>query len=454
MLSYETFITTNPYNGEPLAEYPVLTTSELRRKVDHAEAAWVHWQQTTFDYRAGLIRRLAELLMEQRDRLALLITTEMGKHIREARAEVEKCTTACHYYADHAAEWLAGYAPPTPYTSRVVHQPIGAVLGIMPWNFPLWQVFRFSMPALMAGNVVLLKHAPNVSGCSLAIEQLMLEAGVPQGVFQSLIVQVEAVSTLMAEDIVQGVALTGSERAGATVAAQAGSHIKKCVLELGGSDAVLVLDDADLDKAAQVAVQSRMMNAGQSCIAAKRFLVTARNAEAFTEKVFRQVQTIRQGNPLDETVQMGPMARPDLAENLYRQYQTSVQQGAYTLIGGAYEGCNFQPTLITETNTAMPVFTEETFGPLASVFITESEQQMVTLANQSRYGLGATIFTQDRTWGESVALRLQCGNVFINNLVRSDVRMPFGGVKKSGFGRELAAEGIREFTNIKTIVTE
>lgn len=304
----------------------------------------------------------------------------------------------------------------------------------------------------MAGNVLLLKHAPNVSGCSLAIEDVFRRAGVPEGVFQSLIVDISDVEYIIQQPIVQAVTLTGSERAGMSVGALAGKHIKKSILELGGSDPVLVLNDADLDKAASIAVQSRMQNAGQSCIAAKRFLVTTKNAEAFTAKTLEYISRIKQGDPLNENNSMGPMARLDLADNLEKQLRQSLAQGAVLALGGQRNGTSFQPTLLTETSTQMPVFQEETFGPLASVFIVKDEQQMVDLANQSRYGLGATIFSEDRDRAQHVARDLESGSVYINTLLRSDARLPFGGVKKSGYGREMSGFGIRELVNVKTIV--
>jgi len=448
------FASVNPYNQELLAQYPLLTSSELDQKIAQAEKAYKDWRKTSFAQRSELLLHLSAILKRGNEKYARLITDEMGKHIREARAEVEKCTTACEYYAHEAENLLADQQIDTPFTSRIVFAPIGCVFAIMPWNFPFWQVFRQATASVSAGNVLMLKHAPNVSGCSLAIEALFREAGFPEGVFQSLIMDTDDIEYVVQHPIVQALTLTGSERAGMSVGALAGKHIKKSVLELGGSDPVLVLADADLDKAARIAVQSRMQNAGQSCIAAKRFLVTAQNADAFMGKVHELIGAIAQGNPLDENIQMGPMARLDLADSLERQIKESMASGAVLQLGGHRDGANFQPTLLAETDTQMPVFSEETFGPLASVFVAKDENQLSTLANQSRYGLGATIFSEDRDRAAYLARSIESGSVFINSMVRSDVRLPFGGVKKSGYGRELSGFGIREFVNIKTIVIE
>ena len=446
------FQSVNPYTQTVIAEYPVLSISGLDAKTALAAKAYRDWRKTSFAQRGAFLLEVSGILRKNQETHAQLITAEMGKHIREARAEVEKCTTVCDYYAREAEKLLADQPADTPFRSQVVFDPIGGVFAIMPWNFPFWQVFRQAAASLMAGNVLLLKHAPNVSGCSLDIENIFRQAGVPEGVFQSLVMNISDTEHVIQQPVVQAVTLTGSERAGMSVGALAGKHIKRSILELGGSDPVLVLNDADVDKAAQIAVQSRMQNAGQSCIAAKRFLVTPNNAEAFTEKVHGFISQIKQGNPLDENTHMGPMARPDLAENLEKQLRDSVAQGAKLTLGGHRDGASFQPTLLTETGTQMPVFQEETFGPLASVFVVKNEREMVELANQSRYGLGATIFSEDRDRAQRVARNLESGSVYINTLLRSDARLPFGGVKKSGYGREMSGFGIRELVNVKTIV--
>lgn len=446
------FQSVNPYSQAIIAEYPVLSIASLDAKIALAASAYRHWRKTTFAERSAFLLKVSAILQENQENYARLITAEMGKHIREARAEVEKCTTVCNYYAHEGEKLLADQPTDTPFRSKVVFDPIGGVFAIMPWNFPFWQVFRQAAASLTAGNVLLLKHAPNVSGCSLAIQDIFLQAGVPEGVFQSLIMEVSDAEYVIQQSVVQAVTLTGSERAGMSVGALAGKHIKKSILELGGSDAVLVLDDADLEKAAKTAVQSRMQNAGQSCIAAKRFFVTPKNAEIFTEKVREHIRRIKQGNPLDESNTMGPVARLDLADNLEKQLRESLAQGAKLALGGQRDRANFQPTLLTETSTQMPVFQEETFGPLASVFMVKDEREMVELANQSRYGLGTTIFSEDRDRAERLARDIEAGSVYINTLLRSDARLPFGGVKKSGYGREMSGFGIRELVNVKTLV--
>ncbi|MGZ3763741.1 MAG: aldehyde dehydrogenase family protein, partial [Mucilaginibacter sp.] len=336
----------------------------------------------------------------------------------------------------------------------VTHQPIGAVLAIMPWNFPFWQVFRFAAPTLMAGNVGLLKHAPNVTGCSLAIRDIFKEAGAGEGVFQSLVIDTPEVERIIAADIVQAVTLTGSERAGASVAALAGKHIKKSLLELGGSDALIVLPDADLEKAATVAIQSRMLNAGQSCIASKRFIVVKGAVDEFMHQLFLQMKKLKQGDPFKEGVTTGPMARIDLANELEKQMNHSVGAGATLELGGAIEGANFQPSLLLNVKKGMAAFDEEAFGPLASVIIAANEEEAIQLANDSRYGLGGSIWTGDVEKGIALGRQIRSGAVFINSLVKSDPRLPFGGVKKSGYGRELGRQGILEFVNAKTIAAE
>lgn len=448
------FQSLNPYTHQILAEYPTLTQAQADRKLELAARAWTHWRKTTFTQRSDMLLKVTELLERNQEAYARIITAEMGKHIREARAEVQKCTTACNYYAQHAEQLLSDQPQQTSFRSKVVFDSIGGVFTIMPWNFPFWQVFRQATASLAAGNVLLLKHAQNVTGCSMAIESIFRDAGCPEGVFQSLIMDASDTEYIIQHPIVQAVTITGSEKAGSSVAALAGKHIKRTVLELGGSDPVLVLDDANLDKAAEVAVQSRMQNAGQSCIAAKRFLVTPHTADAFQDKVCQHIQKIKQGNPMDENTTMGSMARASLAEELDKQLQTSLKNGAKLLLGGQHDGACFQPTLLGETHTDMPVFQEETFGPLASVFVVADEKAMVAAANQNRYGLGAAIWSEDRQRAEHLARDLEAGMVCINSMVRSDAHLPFGGVKKSGYGRELAGYGIRELVNIKTLIIE
>lgn len=448
------FRSINPYTNELLAEYEGFSNAMLDEKLMASSRAYRHWKQQSFDHRAALLLEVRANLLRNLDKYAALITAEMGKHIREARAEVEKSALVCEYYALNAAEHLRPIKGETPHESWVLFEPIGAVLGIMPWNFPVWQVMRFATAALMAGNVVLLKHAPNVMGSALALENLFLEAGFPEGVFQSLLIDTEQVERVIAHQNVQAVMLTGSDRAGSAVAALAGKHIKRSIMELGGSDPILILDDAPLEQAAAIAVQSRMGNAGQVCIAAKRWLVTPKNAEAFEHLVQQHILAIKQGNPLDDAVQMGPMARPDLVTNLKRQIETSIAQGASLKTPFVVDGNNVQPCLLGNISDKMPVFCEEVFGPAASIYVVKNEAEMLAVANQSDYGLAASVWTADQDKARALASQLEVGSVYVNALVRSDPKMPIGGVKRSGYGRELSAFGIRELTNIKTLIVK
>lgn len=447
-----TFKSIYPYTLETIAEYEIMGEAVVESKLDQSAKAYRSWRKTSFAERSALMQRVADLLLQHRDEYAVLITREMGKVLREARAEVEKCATACRYYAEHAESFLQNIDQPSDAKkSYVTYDPIGAVLAIMPWNFPFWQVFRFAAPYLMAGNVALLKHAPNVCGVALAIEKLFLEAGFPEGVFQTLIVDVDVVEKIIEHDIVQGITLTGSELAGSKVGALAGKAIKKSVLELGGSDVVIVLPDADMQKAAQVATLSRMQNAGQSCIAAKRFITVGNATDAFTAAVHHEIAKLKQGNPFDENSTTGPMARIDLAEKLEEQFRKSVGKGAHHVTGGERNGCNFVPALLTGVTEGMATFDEEVFGPVASIIDAKDEAEAIRFANDSRYGLGAAIWSADIEKAQLIAREIEAGGVFINALVKSDPRYPFGGIKKSGYGRELSHFGIHEFMNIKTI---
>lgn len=446
------FSSINPYSHVLIREFSEETPEQVDGKLAKAVENQPQWSRLTFGERGLFFHRLAEYLRRNRGGLAALITAEMGKIVSEAEAEIDKCASQCDFYADRTDDLLK---PETILTdareSIVVYEPVGVVLAIMPWNFPFWQVFRYGVPALMAGNVTLLKHAPNTFGCALAIEEAFRQAGFPDGVFQALITGVDAIETLLADDRVGMVTLTGSERAGTAVASLAGKNIKKSVLELGGSDALIVLNDADLDKVAQAAVQSRMMNAGQVCIAAKRFLVEKDVKAAFTEKVKTLIENLKQGDPTDSETKVGPLARIDLAETLEKQVQTAVAEGAMLLAGGRREGTNFQPTLLDNVSPDSIVFREETFGPVAVLTEVADEAEAVRLANDSRYGLSATIWTRDVAKAERMSRELQVGSVFINAIVRSDSRLPIGGVKKSGYGRELSEAGIKDFCTTKTI---
>ncbi len=440
-----------PYTGEVIGDYPLMNRRDIVERTERAEKMFAYWRQQSLEERARCFLSLAKLLREQAEKFALLISREMGKHITESRAEVEKCVWTCTYFAKEAHKMLAEVAVATQHSNKIVFEPVGAVLAIMPWNFPFWQVFRYAVPTLLAGNVTILKHAPSVCGCALAIEDLFRRAGFPEGVFQVLIIGISDVEFAIRQPVIQGVTLTGSEAAGSKVASVAGRYIKKTVLELGGSDPVLVLDDADIGEAAKTAVQSRMMNAGQSCICGKRFLVTRHNAAAFSEAVREEIKKIRQGDPLSPDTQMGPLARLDLAEKLEQQMKRSLDRGAKISLGGQREECNFQPTLLLNGQANMPVFHEETFGPLATIFVSRTENELIKRANSSNFGLGASIWSRDITRAEAIARKIEAGAVFINAMVRSDPRLPFGGIKQSGYGRELSDVGMKEFCNIKTI---
>ena len=441
-----------PYTQEVIAEYPLMDDAAINQCIVAAEKAFAEWKNKSFQQRAIVLSNAASILKRDRDILATLITNEMGKVIGEAKAEVEKCAYVCEYYAEHAEAFLKDETLQAGYTkSFVSYEPIGAVLAIMPWNFPFWQVFRYAAPTLMAGNVTLLKHAPNVCGCAKIIEQIFLEAGAPAGVFQTLIIDTPIVEKLLATNIVQAVTLTGSERAGSSVAAIAGKNIKKSLLELGGSDALIVLADADMKNAATVALQSRMLNAGQSCIGSKRFIVLQDAMDAFLQQVNELIKNFKQGDPFDATVTTGPMARLDLVENLHRQLEQSVQHGASLLYGGEISGCNFNPALLLNVQKGMAAYEQETFGPMAAVITAKDEAAAIALANDSDYGLAGSIWTSDIEKGMAIARKINTGAVFINSLVKSDPRLPFGGIKKSGYGRELGRQGILEFVNAKTI---
>lgn len=441
-----------PFDQSLIAEYPVMKENEIAAKISNAEKAFRTWNYFNFSQRSEVLNKVASLLIEQKESLARIITHEMGKITKEAIAEIEKCANCCEYYAAHAENFLqdepveAGYSK-----SFVAYQSIGAVFAIMPWNFPFWQVFRFAAPTLMAGNVALLKHSPNVCGCSQAIEKLFIEAGAPLGVFQSLIVDTDVTERIISEKIVQAITLTGSEAAGSSVSSLASKHIKKSVLELGGSDAFIVLPDADMQKAASVAVLSRFQNAGQSCIAAKRFFVIEKAKDNFLNALQNEFENLKQGNPFDSSITTAPMARLDLAEKLKQQLEKTLSKGATLKGGGEMNGCNFDPALVLDVKQGMPAFDEETFGPLMAIINVKDEEEAISLANQSEYGLGGSIWTNDLEKGVALARKINTGGVFINSLVKSDPRLPFGGVKKSGFGRELGRHGILEFVNAKTI---
>ncbi|MEO1767311.1 NAD-dependent succinate-semialdehyde dehydrogenase [Thiobacter aerophilum] len=449
------YVSLNPASNQVLASYPSWDTHRLADTLERAAAAQKEWARQSFAERAAVLRQAAIHLRLNRDRYAELITREMGKLLREARAEVEKCATACEYYAQHGGLFLQDEPVETDAgKSFVAYAPLGVVLAVMPWNFPFWQVFRAAAPALMAGNGVVLKHASNVPQCALALQDIWRESGLPEGVFTTLLIEAGDVADAIASHHVQAVTLTGSEEAGRRVAAAAGQHLKKCVLELGGSDAFIVLADADLDFTVEQAVASRFLNCGQSCIAAKRFILVPEIAEEFLARFQARVEALVVGDPMAEGTQIGPMARLDLRETLHRQVTDSIAQGARARIGChplEREGVYYAPSILDEVTPRCRAYHEELFGPVAIVIRAASEEDAIGIANDTRFGLGASLWTRDLARAEQLVPRLAAGSVFINGMVKSDPRLPFGGVKASGFGRELSYHGIREFVNVKTV---
>lgn len=446
----------NPATGEVMRVYTPMDADAVDRIVQQVHYAYLEWRVASFAERAAPMRRLAQLLRERKEDYARLITEEMGKPIVQARAEIEKCAWGCDYFAEHGESMLAPLEVPTEaHKSYVTFQPLGAILAIMPWNFPFWQVFRFAAPALMAGNSVVLKHAPSTPGCALAIESLMQDAGFPPHLLRAVLVENEQVERIIRHPLIAGVTLTGSTRAGRAVARIAGEELKKCVLELGGSDPAVILADADLERALNQCATGRLINSGQSCIAAKRFIVEQPLYEAFVEGFVERMRAQKMGDPLDESTTIGPIAREDLRANLHRQVQQSIQQGARCLLGGVIpegRGFFYPPTVLVEVHRGMPVWDEETFGPVAPIVAAANREEAIQLANDTPYGLGASVYTRDLAQGEHIAAQqLEAGNCFVNSFVFSDPRLPFGGIKQSGYGRELGLFGIREFTNIKTV---
>lgn len=445
----------NPTTNQAIQTYASLDNSQLEQALQETHHAQQAWAQTPFARRAEVLRNAAIQLRAQSDRYATLITQEMGKPLREARAEIEKCAGVCDYYAQHAEKFLhAEVVESDAGKSYVAHYPLGVVLAIMPWNFPFWQAFRAAAPALMAGNALLLKHAPNVPQCALAIEAIFRDCGLPEGVFANLMIEVEQVADVIASPHVHAVTLTGSEAAGRKVAALAGQHLKKCVLELGGSDPFVVLHDADLELAVDMATASRFMNCGQSCIAAKRFIVVPQVADEFLHRLKAKVEALKLGDPMDDATQIGPMARADLRDELHRQVSDSIAQGAVAVTGcQPVEGAGFfyQPSILDQVTASTCAWHEELFGPVAIVIRAASEEDAMRIANDTRFGLGSSIWSRDTARAEQLAALLEAGCTFINGMVKSDPRLPFGGIKASGYGRELSKLGLLEFTNAKTV---
>jgi succinate-semialdehyde dehydrogenase/glutarate-semialdehyde dehydrogenase len=445
----------NPATGEVLESFTPTSPEALERMVARAHAAFLEWRAVPFAERASRMRTAASLLRKNVKDHALNMTQEMGKPIAQSDAEVEKCAWVCDFYAEHAEAYLAEEPRETDAsTSYVRFDPLGTVLAVMPWNFPYWQVFRFAAPALMAGNAGILKHASNVPRCALAIERLFREAGFPEGLFASALIESPAVAGLIKDPRIVAATLTGSEPAGSAVASQAGREIKKTVLELGGSDSFIVLADADLAAAAKAAADARLINSGQSCIAAKRFIVVDAVAERFLDLFAAELRSRRMGDPMDRGTHVGPQARVELRDSLHRQVEESVKHGARLLLGGevpAGRGAFYPPTLLVGVDKGMPAFDEETFGPVAAVVRAKDEGDAVRLANDSVFGLGASLWTRDRARAKGLAAQIEAGAVFVNGIVKSDPRLPFGGIKRSGYGRELSEFGIREFVNIKSV---
>ena len=449
----------NPFSGEIIKTYREYTSGEVGAIIQQVDDAWRLWKLTSFDHRALLMKNLQSKLLENKEKLAALMTAEMGKVFREALGEIEKCALVCSYYAENAEKFLANEPVHTEAPEAYISfQPIGTILAVMPWNFPFWQVFRFLTPALMAGNTGVLKHASNVSGCALAIEQLVKEAGFPENVFRTLLIGSAEVKAVIENPRIKAVTLTGSTPAGKAVASAAGAVLKKSVLELGGSDPYLILEDADVPTAARLCVASRLLNAGQSCIGAKRFIVAEKIYDAFKAEFVRLMAASSYGDPLDPKTAIGPLARTDLRDELHQQVEKSRAMGASVLLGGFIpegKAAFYPPTVLENVTPGMPAYHEELFGPVSVLYRFKSEEEAVRIANDTVFGLGAGIFTADRNKGRTLAEKgLEAGCVFINDFVKSDPRLPFGGIKESGYGRELSALGIREFVNIKSIVVK
>lgn len=446
----------NPSNNKVLKQYDEMTTEQSSKIISLAHQTFLKWKETSFTHRAGLMKKAAEILRQNSEEYSVLMTMEMGKPLAQSRAEVEKCAWVCDYYSENAEKFLADEIIKTEASkSFVTYQPLGVILAVMPWNFPFWQVFRFAPPNLMAGNAGVLKHASNVSGCALAIEDIFRKAGFPENLFRTLLVSSKNVKPIIENENIKAVTLTGSVPAGKSVASLAGSRIKKTVLELGGSDPYIVLEDADLEKAALSCVNSRLINAGQSCIAAKRFIIVEKVYDEFEKYYLKFMSEKKMGDPSDEKNHLGPQASIKLRDELHNQVLRSVELGAEIILGGkipSIDGAYYPPTILKNVKPGMPAFDEELFGPVAALIKAKDEDEAIELANNSIFGLGAAVFTKDNRRGELIAKeRLNAGCCFVNDFVKSDPRLPFGGIKESGYGRELSPFGIKEFVNIKTV---
>jgi succinate-semialdehyde dehydrogenase/glutarate-semialdehyde dehydrogenase len=446
----------NPATGEKIKSYNLYTEKEVSDKINATHKAWLSWKETSFEQRNALLNKMAEVLISRKAELAKLMALEMGKPVTQGLAEVEKCASVCKYYAEHAKDQLADMIVETEASkSFVAFKPIGVVLAVMPWNYPFWQVFRFLAPALAAGNCGVLKHASNVPGCALAIEEIVKQAGFPENVFATLLIHSKAVEKVIEHKHIKAVTLTGSNAAGSKVGQKAGELIKKTVLELGGSDAYVVLEDADLELAVKACVEGRLLNSGQSCIAAKRFIVVKSLIQKFTEQYIQLMKAKTMGDPLNEKTDVGPQARVDLRDELHKQVTDSINAGAILKLGGEItdpKSAYYPPTVLSNVKKGMPAYDEELFGPVAAIIEAKDEAHAIELANDSIFGLGGAVFTKDLKRGEYIAANLiQSGSCFVNTFVKSDPRLPFGGINQSGYGRELGLFGIREFVNIKTV---
>jgi len=446
----------NPTNGQTIREYDETPPERVAAILETAHRTFLEWRRVPFAERSALMMRVAVLLKEKRQALAELMALEMGKPVRQGRAEAEKCAWVCEFYAEHSERFLSPEPVATDAAqSYVAFPPLGVVLAVMPWNFPFWQVFRFAAPSLMAGNAAVLKHAGNVTGCALAIEDLFARAGAPAGLFRAILIPGSRVASVIEHPRVAAVTLTGSTEAGRSVGSAAGHALKPSVLELGGSDPYLVLEDADLDAAARTCAEGRLVNSGQSCIAAKRFIVLESVREAFVERFVKAMQDRILGDPMEERTEIGPQARRDLRDELHAQVEASVAKGACIALGGTVPsgpGAFYPATVLTDVTAGMPAYQEEIFGPIAAVITARDEADAVRIANDSPFGLGAAVLTGNIERGRRIAEEeLEAGSCFVNATVRSDPRLPFGGIKESGYGRELSAFGIREFVNVKTV---
>lgn len=449
----------NPTTGKTVKTYEAHTVKGVEKIINSVDKSWHHWRLTSFTNRAVLMQNLSTLLRSRKKELALLMALEMGKVMKEGISEIEKCAWVCEYYAQNAESFLENDTIETEAKRTFVsYQPLGTILAVMPWNFPFWQVFRFLAPTLMAGNTAVLKHASNVPGCAVAIEELVREAGFPENVFRTILIGSNLVENVIKHNAIKAVSLTGSTPAGKNVAAIAGSVLKKCVLELGGNDPYLILKDADLENAAKICATSRLLNSGQSCIAAKRFIVVDAVYPEFLEHFTYEMNVAHFGDPCESETTMGPLARMDLRDELHQQVVNSIKKGAEVILGGEIpnrKGAFYPPTILENVKPGMPAYDEELFGPVASVICVKDEKEAIKIANDSTFGLGASVFTKDVKKGEKIAeTQINAGCCFVNDFVKSDPRLPFGGIGESGYGRELSTYGIKEFMNVKTVVVK